>query len=308
MKDFSGRVALITGAARGFGKEFARESFHRGMRLFLADIDEPELEKTAAELRQIGAEVCSFGVDVSLESGVDAMIEQAMAHYGQIDLLINNAGVIMPGSVLDVPAQDWEWVFHVNCMSQVYALKRVIPIMERQGTPCYIVNVSSAAGLVCSGQMPAYSATKHFSVSVTESVAMALEERDSNVSISVFCPSFVQTNLHNSDRYRPKRYQKTDDPYYSGAAYRKYLKEVQFYICTGHPLKEVGPILFKGLDEDQFYIYPHTEGKVLIKSRMSRILNGRKPDLQLFRAVFAYGAGDKSPSVLKIIRDALKGS
>ena len=62
----------------------------------------------------------------------------------------------------------------------------------------------------------------------------------------------------------------------------------------------------KGFDEDQFYIYPHTEGKVLIKSRMSRILNGRKPDLQLFRAVFSYGAGDKSPAVLKIIRDALK--
>lgn len=306
MKDFSGKVALITGAARGFGKEFAKEAFRRGMRLFLADIDEDELEKATAELRQMGAEVCSFGVDVSLETGVDAMIDQAMAHYGQIDLLINNAGVIMPGSVLDVPAKDWEWVFQVNCMSQVYALKRVIPIMERQGTPCYIVNVSSAAGLVSSGQMPAYSATKHFSVSLTESVAMALQEKGSNVNISVFCPSFVQTNLHNSDRYRPKRYQDPENPYYSSEAYRKHLKEVQFYICTGHPLKEIGSILFKGIDEDQFYIYPHTEGKVMIKSRMSRILNGRKPDLQLFHAVFAYGAGDKSPEVLKIIRGALK--
>ena len=191
-------------------------------------------------------------------------------------------------------------------MSQVYAIKRVIPIMEAQGTPCYIVNVSSAAGLVCSGQMPAYSATKHFSVSVTESIAMALEEKGSNVSISVFCPSFVQTNLHNSDRYRPKRYQNPDDPYYSSEAYRKYSRQIQLYICTGHPLQGIGSILFKGIDEDQFYIYPHTEGKVLIKSRMSRILNGRKPDLQLFHAVFAYGAGDKRPSVLKIIRDALK--
>lgn len=306
MKDFSGKVALITGAARGFGKEFALEAFRRGMRLFLADIDEPELEKTDAELRQMGADVVSFGVDVSLETGVDAMIDQAMAHYGQIDLLINNAGVIMPGSVLDVPAQDWEWVFQVNCMAQVYAIKRVIPIMERQGTPCYIVNVSSAAGLVSSGQMPAYSATKHFSVSLTESVAMALEEKGSNVNISVFCPSFVKTNLHNSDRYRPKRYQDPENPYYSSEAYRKYSKQIQLYICTGHPLEGIGSILFKGIDEDQFYIYPHTEGKVMIKSRMSRILNGRKPDLQLFHAVFAYGAGDKRPSVLKIIRDALK--
>ena len=306
MKDFTGKVALITGAARGFGKEFAKEAFRRGMRLFLADIDEQTLEKTASELRQMGADVFAFPVDVSLESGVDAMVRETMDHYGQIDLLINNAGVIMPGSVLDVPAQDWEWVIQVNCMSQVYALKRVIPIMERQGTPGYIVNVSSAAGLVSSGQMPAYSATKHFSVSLTESVAMALEEKNSNVNISVFCPSFVKTNLHNSDRYRPKRYQSREDPYYSSEAYRKYLKEITLYICTGHPLEEVGSILFKGIDEDQFYIYPHTEGKVMIKSRMSRILNGRKPDLQLFRAVFAYGAGNKSPSVLKIIRDALK--
>ena len=306
MKDFAGKVALITGAARGFGKEFAKEAFRRGMRLFLADIDEETLEKTVAELRQMGAETVGYGVDVSLESGVEAMIDAAMDHYGQIDLLINNAGVIMPGSIVDVPASDWEWVFQVNCMSQVYAMKRVIPIMEKQGTPCYIVNVSSAAGLVSSGQMPAYSATKHFSVSVTESVALALEEKGSNVNISVFCPSFVKTNLHNSDRYRPKRYQHPENPYYSSEAYRKYLKEVKFYICTGHPLEEVGGIVFKGLDEDQFYIYPHTEGKPLIKSRLSRILNGRKPDLQLFHAVFAYGAGDKRPSVLKIIRDALK--
>ena len=306
MKDFSGKVALITGAARGFGKEFAKEAFHRGMRLFLADIDEQTLENTTTELRQMGAEVLSFGVDVSLESGVDAMVNQAMAHYGQIDLLINNAGVIMPGSVLDVPAKDWEWVIQVNCMAQVYAIKRVIPIMERQGTPCYIVNVSSAAGLVTSGQMPAYSATKHFSVSLTESIAMDLQERNSNVSISVFCPSFVKTNLHNSDQYRPKRYQDPENPYYSSEAYRKYLNQIRLYICTGHPLEEVGSILFKGIDEDQFYIYPHTEGKVLIKSRMSRILNGRKPDLKLFHAVFAYGAGDKSPTVLKTIRDALK--
>jgi short-subunit dehydrogenase len=162
------------------------------MRLFLADIDEQTLEKTATELRQMGAEVLSFAVDVSLESGVDTMIDQAMAHYGQIDLLINNAGVIMPGSVLDVPAKDWEWVFQVNCMSQVYAVKRVIPIMEGQGTPCYIVNVSSAAGLVTSGQMPAYSATKHFSVSLTESVSMALQEKNSNVSISVFVPALLR--------------------------------------------------------------------------------------------------------------------
>lgn len=306
VKDFTGKVALITGAARGFGKEFALEAFGRGMRLFLADIDEPVLEQTASELKQMGAEVVSLAVDVSLEEGVDQMIQSCMDHYGQIDLLINNAGVIMPGSVLDVPAQDWQWVFQVNCMAQVYAIKRVIPIMEKQGNPCYIVNVSSAAGLVCSGQMPAYSATKHFSVSLTESIAMDLEERNSNVSISVFCPSFVQTNLHNSDRYRPKRYQNPGDPYYSSEAYRKYSKQIQLYICTGHPLKGIGAIVFKGIDEDQFYIYPHTEGKVLIKSRMSRILNGRKPDLKLFRAVFAYGAGDKSPSVLKIIRDALK--
>lgn len=306
MKDFKGKVALITGAARGFGIEFAKEAFHRGMRLFLADIDEPVLEKAADELQQMGAEVRTFGVDVSQESGVNAMIDEAMAHYGQIDLLINNAGVIMPGSILDVPARDWEWVIQVNCMSQVYAIKRVIPIMERQGTPCYIVNVSSAAGLISSGQMSAYSATKHFSVSLTESVSLELQEKGSNVNISVFCPSFVKTNLHNSDQYRPKRYQHPEDPYYSSEVYRKYLKEAEFYIRTGRPLEGIGSILFKGIDEDQFYIYPHAEGKPLIKSRMSRILNGRMPDLQLFHAVFAYGAGDRSPAVLKIIRDALK--
>lgn len=237
MKDFTGKVALITGAAHGFGVEFAKEAFHRGMRLFLADIDAPALEKTALELQQMGAEERHLVTDVSLESGVDAMIREAMACYGQIDLLINNAGVVMPRSALDVPARDWEWAIQTNCMSQVYAVRRAVPIMERQGTPCHIVNVASVVGLLSSGQMPVYSATKHFSVSFTESVSMELEERGSNVHICVFCPSFVKTNLHNSDQYRPLRYRNMEHSYYTSEEYQKRLKQIRFYILTGHPLE-----------------------------------------------------------------------
>lgn len=142
--------------------------------------------------------VAKYGLmaDVSLESGVDAMIDEAVACFGKIDLLINNAGIMMGGSVVDLPAREWEWAFQVNCMSQVYAMKRVIPIMKQQGTSCHIVNVASAAGLVPSYQMPAYTATKQFCVALTESVSLELEESAKNIKLSVFCPGFVKTSLH----------------------------------------------------------------------------------------------------------------
>jgi len=84
------------------------------------------------------------------------------------------------------------------------------------------------------------------------------------------------------------------------------MKDAAFLMDNGNQLEGIGKALFKGLDENQFYILPHPLGKVLIKSRMSRILNGRAPDYVLLRAVFGYEAGDRSPTVMQIIRKALK--
>lgn len=306
MKELKGKVALITGAGNGFGKEFAKEACKRGMQLFLADINEAAVKQTIREIREAGGTAQGCRADVSLESDVNAMIDTAMEVYGCIDLLINNAGIMMGGSIVDLPSQDWEWAFQVNCMSQVHAMKRVIPIMRQQGTPCHIVNVASAAGLISAGQMPAYAATKHFSVALTESVWLELQESGANIRMSVFCPGFVKTTLHKYEENRPQRFQKSHESFYSSDAYQAIQKQATENIAGGASLDSIAPSLFDGIEADQFYILPHKSYLVLIKNRIGNILNDRTPDYRLYNAARAYEQGDKSPSVLKILRDALK--
>lgn len=307
MKELREKVALITGAGSGFGKEFAKEAFKRGMRLFLVDINREAVEQTARQIREAGGTAQAFMADVSLETGVNAMVDEAMACFGQIDLLINNAGIMMGGSVVDLPGRDWEWTIQVNCMSQVYAMKRVIPIMKQQGTSCHIVNVASVAGLVPSHKMPAYTATKQFCVGLTESVCLELQESAKNIRMSVFCPGFVKTSLHKYEESRPRRFQAAAEDFYSSEAYRNIQKQAQENIREGSSLDTIAPTLFDGIEADRFYILPHKSYLVLIRNRLGNIINGHTPDVQLYNAASAYERGDKSPSVLKILRDALRG-
>lgn len=307
MKELREKVALITGAGSGFGKEFAKEAFKRGMYLFLVDINREAVEQTAREIREAGGVANAFTADVSLESDVNAMVDEAMACYGTIDLLINNAGIMMGGSVEELPGRDWEWTIQVNCMSQVYAMKRVIPIMRQQGTPCHIVNVASAAGLVPSYQMPAYTATKQFCVGLTESVCLELQESAKNIKMSVFCPGFVKTSLHKYEECRPSRFRDAAEAFYTSEAYQNIQKKAGENIREGASLDTIALTLFNGIEADQFYILPHKSYLVLIRNRLGNIVNGRTPDIRLYNAASAYERGDKSPSVIKILRDALRG-
>ena len=117
---FKDRVALITGAGNGFGQEFAKEACRRGMKMMLADIDENDLLRTQKWVQDNGGVAEVIVTDVTLEDQVDAMVNATMEKFGQIDLLINNAGIAFGGEVYELPSNEWEWIFHANCMSHIY--------------------------------------------------------------------------------------------------------------------------------------------------------------------------------------------
>lgn len=294
MKDFKNKVALITGAGSGLGKELAIEAHKRGMRLFLADINEETVSQTVMEIRKTGgiAEYCV--TDVSSEDGVNKMIDEAMSKYGQIDLLINNAGIARGGSIVDLPARDWEWCIHVNCLSQVYAMKRVIPIMNAQKTPCHIVNMASSAGLITIERMPAYAATKHFVVGLSESICYDLQSEKSKIKISVICPGFMKTNLYKSEERRPERFKDSEDPFYKSEKFSKLEKNTKKFINQGESLDGFGKFVFDEIEKDKFYILPHKSIKTVIQHRLNNIVKERTPNLDFYRAAYKFGEGDKS--------------
>lgn len=280
MKVFKNKVALITGAGHGFGRALSLEAAQRGMKLAIADIDKKALCKTENDIKKTGAKVISIPTDVTEEKDIDAMVKKTMAEYGGINLLINSAGVAIPGPIWELPTRDWEWILHADLMSQVWALKRVIPIMRKQKGHGDILNVASMAGLITSPLMPAYYATKFAVVGMTEAVEYDLQAEDANVGLHVFCPAFVQTDLYHTEEHRPEKYTDKSDPYYSSEIFKEGQKQAKKDITTGMPLDNVPKIIFKALEDDKFYILTHPGMNPAIVARAKNIPSGKGPDLK----------------------------
>ena len=280
MKVFKNNVALITGAGHGFGRALSLEAAQRGMKLAIADIDKKALNKTENDIKKTGAKVISIPTDVTEEKDIDAMVKKTMAEYGEINLLINSAGVAIPGPIWELPTRDWEWILHADLMSQVWALKRVIPIMRKQKGHGDILNVASMAGLITSPLMPAYYATKFAVVGMTEAVEYDLQAEEANVGLHVFCPAFVQTDLYHTEEHRPEKYTDKSDPYYSSEIFKEGQKQAKKDITTGMPLDNVPKIIFKALEDDKFYILTHPGMNPAIVARAKNIPSGKGPDLK----------------------------
>ncbi|MBR0372950.1 MAG: SDR family NAD(P)-dependent oxidoreductase [Mogibacterium sp.] len=283
MKDFKGRVALITGAANGFGREYVKEAAKRGMKIVAADIEGDEVLAVEPLARELGAEdIICVQADVSLWEDTQKLVATAMQKYGQIDLLINNAGTGKGGTIDNLPLRDWEWMVYANLMSHIYMMRQVIPIMIKQGTPCNILNVCSMAGLVTSTDMPAYYSTKHAAVTLARATRNELKEIGvSNISMSIFCPGFVQTDLYHAERHRPARFSDPSDPYYQSEEFAKFEKASEYVVTTGLPIDGFGEICFKGIEEDQFYIVTHPQYDPIIKKQIYDRVDRINPDIRL---------------------------
>lgn len=278
MKDFAGKVAVITGAGNGFGVEYAKECAARGMKVVIADIDHQDLLRTKDIIANMGAEVMAIVTDVTIFEEVERLAQKTVETFGSVDLLFNNAGVVVPGAVWEIPVQDWEWIMSVNVNGLFHGLKAFIPIMLKQDSPCHIVNTASVAGLLSTGSMPAYHTSKHAAVGLTESVNLSLQAIQSKIKMSVFCPGFVQTDLHHSDRHRPERFAITpDESYYESPSYKAGLERARYVIETGIPIDSIGQSVFIAIEEEKFYILTHPQYHPIIGKRVKDMLEGVNP-------------------------------
>jgi short-subunit dehydrogenase len=283
MKDFKNKVAVITGAANGIGKELAKDAALRGMKVVIADIDSENLDKVKVELEKLGAEVLSLIIDVTEYEQVEKLAKETIEKFGAVDLLFNNAGVVVPGKIWELPLKDVDYIMQSNLYSIVYGLRAFVPIMLKQDTPCHIVNVASAAGLITSPSMPTYHMTKFGNVGLSESVNYQLQEMGSKIKMSVFCPGFIQTDLHNCDKRRTEKFKIDENPYYTSESYYSGLKQSDFVIKTGMPIDSIGMSVFQGIEDENFYILTHPQYNPIIGLRAKTILDGKNPNVAVFK-------------------------
>lgn len=280
MTEFKGKVALITGAANGFGKVFAMEAVNRGMKVAIVDIDGDDLFGVTALLRKMGGEVLPIEADVTLYDDVKMSVDKTMEAFGQIDILFANAGIAPSGDIFHLPPRDWEWTVQANLLNHGWYFSLVVPIMAKQGTPCHIMSTASIAGILHGiGNNPAYSATKHAAVALAEDLNKYCMANGYDIGVSVYCPAYVQTDLHHTERHRPERFRAPDDPYYQSRHYKDAIRRVNVNITTGTPLEPVGRFLFKAIEDKQLYVLQHYAYAPYIAARHRGIeADGKHPD------------------------------
>jgi len=273
--EFTGRVAVITGAGSGFGREFARVAATRGMKLALADINQSALDETVQALRDAGADAIGVRTDVSSADAMQALADATMAAYGAVHLLFNNAGVASGGFVWESTAADWEWVMGANVWSVIHGVRIFTPLMLAHGEPAHIVNTASAAGLISAPNMGIYNVSKHAVVALSETLHHDLRLAQSKIGVSVLCPAFVPTGIAHSHRNRPADLINTTPPTPSMLkAQQASVKAVESGRITA---PEIAALTFAAIEAGQFYIVPHEKILDLVGLRMQDILARRNP-------------------------------
>jgi NAD(P)-dependent dehydrogenase (short-subunit alcohol dehydrogenase family) len=277
MQDLKGKVAVITGGAEGIGKAIAIAAAAEGMKLVLADIDADKLNATVEELAGTGAEVIGLRTDVSQESSMQALADAAFERFGNVHLLVNNAGVALAKSAWETTQKDWEWVMGVNLYGVTNGLRAFIPRMLEKGEEGHIVNTASIAGLLSEPALAAYNVSKFGVVTLSEGLHHDLTLRKAKINVSVLCPGWVKTRIAEAERHREadQRTDFTKIDKVSVMTGMSIMKAVQ----NGIEPQQVAGDVINAVKTNKFYILTHPHTKAGIQIRMEDILQERAPTL-----------------------------
>jgi NAD(P)-dependent dehydrogenase (short-subunit alcohol dehydrogenase family) len=279
MKTFAGRTAVITGAGSGFGLEVSRAAAARRMKVVMADVQQDALDRAAAEIRALGAEVLAQRVDVAHAAEVEALGEATRERFGAPHFVFNNAGVGAGGLIWENSAADWAWVLGVNVMGVAHGLRVFTPLMLEAASmdPSYeghIVNTASMAGLVNPPNMGVYNASKHAVVSISETLYHDLNLVTDQIGASVLCPFFVPTAIGESQRNRPQALA-GGEPTRSQLIGRAMNDRA---VGSGKvSAADVARFVFEAIEERRFYIYSHPKALSSVQTRLEDVVQARNP-------------------------------
>lgn len=232
---------LITGAGSGLGKALAEQFVGTDVSLCIADVNAQSAQQSAQSLKDLGVDAWSFACDITSQNDVDALVNGINKRWGNIDLLINNAGVATGGALEFEDIEQWQWVMNINLLGMVRMTRACVPLMQ---SGAQIINIASQAGITPIPLMGSYNASKAAVVSFSET--MHLELAHQGIHVSVACPSFFPTNLDKSLRSRQPGI---------GALVSKMLNK------SDMNASQVAKVIIQQANAGRFMILTHKDGK-----------------------------------------------
>ncbi len=210
MKTFEGKVVIVTGASSGIGQATAFAFAREGAKVILSDIQERDGVATVNAIKKENGEAHFISCDVSSEEQVKSLVEKTIEKYGRLDCAYNNAGVEgAPSSTIECSTENWDKTININLKGVWLCMKYEIPAMLRNGKGS-IVNCSSIAGLVGFETIPAYVASKHGVIGLTETAA--LEFAKNNIRVNAVCPGAIHTPMLDRFTHGEEKTMAEQDP------------------------------------------------------------------------------------------------
>lgn len=270
MQDFNNKVAVITGAASGIGAGLARHCAGEGMRVVLADRNGEGLQQLADSLT---TETAIQVVDVADSEQMAALADLAWERFGQVDLLFNNAGVLISGATWEVPLKDWQWILNINLMGVVHGLHHFVPRMLAQGTAAHIVNTSSLAGLLAAPLMGPYTVGKQAVLALTETLSYELA--DTPIGVSALCPGPIATDIAHSGKDRQAQAAPSEGQ-------KQLMQFLNDGVSRGLSPAECAKLVFQAIRENRFWVFTHEDFKPEYQRRYEGVMSNQNPQYQQY--------------------------
>jgi len=275
----AGGIAVITGAASGFGLEASKLAAQRGLKVVMADVQADALAGARAQVEALGAQVLPFRLDVSKAAEVEALAEATFQRFGVPTFVFNNAGVGAGGLIWEHTAADWDWVIGVNLLGVAHGVRVFTPAMleaaaKNPAWQGHIVNTASMAGLLNAPNMGVYNVSKHAVVSMSETLYQDLALVTDQVHAHVLCPYFVPTGISQSHRNRPAGLPVAKPTKSQLIAQAMSDKAVGSGKVTA---AQVVQAVFEACDENRFYVYSHPHALGGVQVRLEDIMTPRNP-------------------------------
>ncbi|WP_085663778.1 MULTISPECIES: SDR family oxidoreductase [unclassified Pseudomonas] len=253
-------VAVVTGAGKGLGRSLALALARRGYRLVLADIDADTLHALGGLLQSMNACVDLFVTDVSSTESVQALASRTYSHFGRVDLLFNNAGVLDTGASWEHGNDAWQRVLGVNLWGVIHATQAFVPRMLEQPGGAHIINIASLAGVTCGPWVAPYTVSKHGVVALSECLHAEMQALGNPIRVSVACPGAISTDIAS------------ELPAHSthGNELNTHLRTL---ISHAMPPDEAAELILAGAQAGHFWIFTHAEARAAAQRRLERMID-----------------------------------